>query len=39
METWVINLVLLNIITHGGFALLTYISMKAEEKKMAKEQE
>ena len=36
MENWIINLVLLNLICHGGFAWLAYVSMKFEEKKMAK---
>lgn len=36
METWVINLIILNIICHGCFVGAIFIMMKAEDKKRAK---
>jgi hypothetical protein len=36
METWVVNLIILNIICHGCFAGAIRVMMKAEDKKRGK---
>jgi hypothetical protein len=36
METWVINLIILNLICHGCFAYAIRVMMKVEDKKRAK---
>lgn len=36
MESWVINLIILNIICHGCFIYAIRLMMKAEDKKRAK---
>ena len=36
METWVINLIIISLICHGGFVVAIRMMMKAEEQKRAK---